>query len=71
MSVSCRCSESLGRGLCDDPITSPEECYRLCRVDVCDLETSSMKTPSHALGRSANTKEQLFKYFMIYPICTA
>jgi hypothetical protein len=30
-----------GRGLCDGLITHPEESYRLCRVIVCDLETSS------------------------------
>jgi hypothetical protein len=31
------------RGLCDDLITRPEESYRVWRVVVCDLETSSMK----------------------------
>jgi hypothetical protein len=71
MSVSCQCSELLGRGLCDEPITQPEESYRFCRVDVCDLETSSMKRPRPALDRSAITKEQLFIYFMTYLICTA
>ena len=34
-----------GRGLCDDLITRPEESYRLCRVVVCDLETSRMGAP--------------------------
>jgi hypothetical protein len=29
-----------GRGLCDEPITRPEESYRLCCVVVCYLETS-------------------------------
>jgi len=29
-----------GRGLCDGPITRPEDSYRLWCVDVCDLETS-------------------------------
>jgi len=29
-----------GRGLCDGPITRPEESYRLWCVVVCDLETS-------------------------------
>ena len=65
MSVSCQCSELSGRGLCDEPIT------RLCRIDVCDLETSSMKRPWPVLGRSAITMEQLLKYFMTYLICTA
>jgi len=34
-----------GRGLCDELITRPEESYRLCCVDVCDLETSRMGAP--------------------------
>jgi hypothetical protein len=29
-----------GTGLCDEPITHPEESYRLWRVVVCDQETS-------------------------------
>ena len=34
-----------GRGLCDEPITRPEESYRLCCVVVCDQETSRMGAP--------------------------
>jgi len=34
-----------GRGLCDEPITRPEQSYRLCYVVVCDLETSRMGAP--------------------------
>jgi hypothetical protein len=34
-----------GRGLCDELITRPEESYRLCRVIVCDLETSRIGAP--------------------------
>ena len=34
-----------GRGLCDELITRPEESYRLCRIIVCDLETSRMGAP--------------------------
>ena len=34
-----------GRGLCDELITRPEESYRLCCVEVCDLETSRMGAP--------------------------
>jgi len=34
-----------GRGLCDELITRPEESYRLCRVVVCDLETSRIGAP--------------------------
>ena len=35
----------LGRCLCDELITRPEESYRLCCVVVCDLETSRMGAP--------------------------
>jgi hypothetical protein len=43
----------LGRGLCDELITRPEESYRLWCVVVCDLETSRMRWPWPALGRGA------------------
>jgi len=33
----------LGRGLCDELITRPEESYRLWCIIVCDLETSKMR----------------------------
>ena len=39
--VCCEC-RVLGRGLCDELITRPEESYRLCCVVVCDLETSTI-----------------------------
>jgi hypothetical protein len=38
------------RGLCDGLITRPEESYRLCRVTVCDLETSRMRRLKPASG---------------------
>jgi hypothetical protein len=34
-----------GRGLRDELIARPEESYRLCCVDVCDLETSRIGAP--------------------------
>jgi hypothetical protein len=34
-----------GRGLCDEPLTPPEESYRLYCVVVCDLETSRINAP--------------------------
>ena len=40
MFVCCECCVLLGRGLCDELITRPEESYRLWCVVVCDLETS-------------------------------
>ena len=40
MSVCCECCVLSGRDLCDEPITRPEDSYRLWCVVVCDLETS-------------------------------
>ena len=57
MSVCCECCVLLGRGLCDEMITRPEESYRLWCVVVCDLETSTMRRPWPALGRSATEKK--------------
>ena len=53
MFVCCECCVFSGRGLCDELITRPEESYRLWCVVVCDLETSWMRRPWPALGRSA------------------
>jgi len=38
MFVCCECCVLSGRGLCYEPITRPEESYRLWCVVVCDLE---------------------------------
>jgi hypothetical protein len=38
MSVCCECCVLLGRSLCKELITRPEESYRLWHVFVCDLE---------------------------------
>jgi hypothetical protein len=43
MFVCCECCVLSGTGLCDEPITHPEESYRLCCVVVYDLQTSRMK----------------------------
>ena len=45
MSVSCECSVLLGRGLCNELITRPDESYRLWCAVVCDLETSRIGAP--------------------------
>ena len=37
----------LGRGLCDELITRPEESYLLWRVVECDLETSKEEAKVH------------------------
>ena len=39
MFIRCECCLLSGRGLCDEPITRPEESYRLYCVVMCDLET--------------------------------
>ena len=52
MSVCCECCVLSGRVLCEELITRPEESYRLWCVVVCDLETSRMRRPWPALGRS-------------------
>jgi len=59
MFVCCECCVLSGRGLCDKLITRPEESYRLWCVVVCDLETSRMRRPLPALGRSATGKKRL------------
>jgi hypothetical protein len=56
MFVCCECCVLSGRGLCDELITPPEESYRLWCVVVCNLETSRMRRPWPALGRSATQK---------------
>jgi len=56
--VCCECLLS-GRGLCDKLITRPEKPYRLWYVVVCDLETSRMRRPWPALGRSSTGKNPL------------
>ena len=56
--VCCECRVLSGRGLCDGLITRPEESYRLWCVVVCDLESSRMRRPWPALGRSATAKKK-------------
>jgi len=53
MFVCCECCVLSGRGLCDELITRPKESHRLWCVVVCELETSRMRRPWPALGRSA------------------
>ena len=62
MCVCCECCALSGRGLCDELITHPEESYRLWCFVMCDLETSRMRTPWPAFGRSATEKKRY-----IYP----
>ena len=39
-----------GRGLCDEPITRPEESYRLWCVVVCDLEKTYLVNEEEGQG---------------------
>ena len=55
--VCCECCVLSGSGLCDELITRPEESYRLWCVVVCDLETSRMRRPWPAMGRSSTKKK--------------
>ena len=66
MFVCCECCVLSGRGLCDEPITLPEESYRLWCVVVCDLETSRMWRPWPVLGRSATKKNRCCKAEAVY-----
>jgi len=61
MDVCCECClcVTLRAGTFDELITHPEESYRLWRVVVCALETSWMRTPWPALGRSAKQKNSV------------
>ena len=56
MDVCCEYCVLPGRILCDGTITRLEESYRLWCVVVCDLETSRLRRPWPALGRSATKK---------------
>jgi hypothetical protein len=62
MFVCCECCVLSGRGLCDELITRTEESYRLWCVVMCDLETSRMRRPWLALGRSATKKKNIDRY---------
>ena len=58
MFVCGECYVLSGRGLCDELISRPEESYRLWCVVMCDLETSNVRKPWPALGRSAIENKQ-------------
>jgi len=65
MFVCCECRVLSGTGLCDELITRPEESYRLWCVVVYDLETSRMRRPWPALGRSVTgEKKKLYVHFV-------
>jgi uncharacterized integral membrane protein len=53
-----------GRGLCDGPITRPEESYRLWCVTVCDLEISSMRRSWPTLDCCAKKNNWYVIYYL-------
>jgi hypothetical protein len=59
MDVCCVLS---GRDLCDELITRPVESFRLCRVVVCDRETSWTRRPYPTLDCRARENKQINKY---------
>jgi hypothetical protein len=58
MFVCCECCVLSGTRLCNEMITRPEESYRLWCVVLCDLETSTMRRPWPAFGRSATGRKR-------------
>jgi hypothetical protein len=68
MFVCCECCVLSGRGLGDELITRPEESYRLWYVVVCDQETSRMRRPWPAFGRSATKKNTILHSRHVIPM---
>jgi len=62
MFVCYDCRVLLGRGLCDELITRPDESYRMWCVVVCDLETSLMRMSWPAGGCRAGNNSDLCNY---------
>ena len=58
MSFCCKCCVLSARSLCDEPITRPEESYRLWCVVVSDLEVSWMRRPWPVGGPSRQKKRK-------------
>ena len=56
MSVSCECCVLSYKGLCEGPITCPEESYRMCVVSECNFEASVMRRPWPSRGCCAMGK---------------
>jgi hypothetical protein len=58
MFVCCECCVLLGRGLCDELITHPEESYRPWCVVVCDLETLKNEEVMTRVGSQRHRKRK-------------
>jgi len=69
MFYCCECCVLSDRSLCDALITCPEEPYRMWCVVLCDLETSRMRSPWPALGRSATKGTVKFSSTIHITLC--
>ena len=58
MFVLCDCCVLLGRGLCDELITHPEESYRLWCVVVCDIENLKNEEAMTRVGSQHHSKKK-------------
>jgi hypothetical protein len=63
MFICCKCCVLLGRSLCDELFTRPEEPYRLWCEVMCGLKTSRMRRPCPGLVRSAIGKKYVYRGF--------
>jgi len=66
MFVCCECCVLSGRSLCNELITHPEEFCQMWCVIVCDLETSGMRRPWPALGRSTTGKKNFIYLVLVF-----
>jgi hypothetical protein len=64
MDVCCECCVLLGRGLCDELITRPEESYRLCCVVVCDLTNLKIEESIALVGPQIHKKKRALNHVL-------
>jgi len=64
MFVCFECCVLSGRGLCDEPITRPEESYRLWCVVVCDLENLKNEEVMARDGSQRHRKKKFYERSM-------
>jgi hypothetical protein len=65
--VSCECLCCQIEGLCDGPIPSPEEPYRLWCVSECDqVKTNNLDTYCESVGELRTTKRNGTKQISVY-----
>jgi hypothetical protein len=67
MSVYCECCVLSGRGLCDGPITHPEESYRVWSVVFLNVTEEPRRRSSHTGGLSSRYKKKGPPYVQLLP----